>query len=61
VTAFLCGALAFGSWLAVALTIPYAALVAHRTVIEERFLRENLPGYADYLAKVRSRWIPAVW
>jgi protein-S-isoprenylcysteine O-methyltransferase Ste14 len=61
VTAFLCGALAFGSWIAVALTIPYAALVAHRTLIEERFLRENLPGYGEYLARVRSRWIPGIW
>lgn len=55
VAAFLCGALAIGSGLAVAFTVPYAALVAHRTLIEERFLREHLPGYGNYLAKVRYR------
>jgi protein-S-isoprenylcysteine O-methyltransferase Ste14 len=53
--------LAFGSWIAVVLAIPYAALVAYRTLIEERFLRENLTGYGEYLAKVRSRWIPGIW
>jgi len=61
VVAFLGSALAFGSWLAVALAVPYAALVAHRTLIEERFLQENLTGYSDYFAKVRSRWIPGIW
>jgi protein-S-isoprenylcysteine O-methyltransferase Ste14 len=28
---------------------------------EERFLVENLPGYADYQQKVRHRLIPGVW
>ena len=29
--------------------------------IEDRFLRENIEGYAQYAGRVRSRWIPLVW
>lgn len=35
--------------------------VAVRTVLEERFLRANLPGYDDYARRVRWRWVPGVW
>jgi protein-S-isoprenylcysteine O-methyltransferase Ste14 len=28
---------------------------------EERFLAKNLPGYSDYLRRVRHRLIPFVW
>jgi protein-S-isoprenylcysteine O-methyltransferase Ste14 len=37
------------------------ALLAARIVLEERLLRERLPGYADYAARVRYRLIPGVW
>jgi protein-S-isoprenylcysteine O-methyltransferase Ste14 len=37
------------------------ALFAIRTVIEERALREGLPGYADYAARVRYRLAPGLW
>lgn len=40
--------------------IPMAILVA-RIVLEERFLRHHLEGYADYAARVRWRLIPGVW
>lgn len=55
------GALLLGSWWSLAaLGVPYVLLL-RRTVLEDRFLRENLPGYADYAARVRYRLIPGVW
>ena len=44
----------------------FAALVpigvlAVRIVFEERFLREELPGYQSYRERVRYRLIPFVW
>ncbi len=32
-----------------------------RTVLEDRALRRELPGYAEYAARVRYRLIPGVW
>lgn len=37
------------------------ASLALRTVLEERTLRDGLPGYADYTRRVRWRWIPGLW
>ena len=37
------------------------ARLAIRTVFEDRLLREELEGYADYAARVRYRLIPALW
>jgi protein-S-isoprenylcysteine O-methyltransferase Ste14 len=61
VLAFLFGALALGSWLAAALVVPYAGLFLYRTLLEERYLRENLSGYTEYTNAVRYRWLPGVW
>lgn len=36
-------------------------MVARRAVLEERTLRDGLPGYAAYTARVRHRLIPGVW
>jgi len=33
----------------------------YRTCLEERMLREGLPGYAEYAARVKWRWLPGVW
>jgi len=38
-----------------------AALFVLRTSLEDRTLREELPGYADYAAKTRWKLIPNVW
>jgi protein-S-isoprenylcysteine O-methyltransferase Ste14 len=38
-----------------------AALIAVRAVLEERTLSEGLPGYREYMARVRYRMIPYVW
>ena len=35
--------------------------VAWRTVHEERVLRAELPGYDDYAARVRYRFVPLLW
>jgi protein-S-isoprenylcysteine O-methyltransferase Ste14 len=32
-----------------------------RTALEDRTLQNKLPGYADYVARVRWRLIPGVW
>jgi protein-S-isoprenylcysteine O-methyltransferase Ste14 len=37
------------------------AVLLVRTVLEDRTLREELPGYRDYAAGVRYRLVPGVW
>lgn len=54
-------ALALASGLAL---IPVAVVVTAlvvRTLLEERTLRTELPGYADYAGRVRYRWLPGIW
>ncbi len=36
-------------------------ITVYRTAIEDRMLRDELAGYADYAANVRYRLIPGVW
>jgi protein-S-isoprenylcysteine O-methyltransferase Ste14 len=53
--------LALGSWwglLAAALFLP---VLAWRLIDEERYLAQRLPGYADYMRKVRHRLLPQIW
>ena len=38
-----------------------AALLVVRTVLEDRLLQRELPGYRDYAGRVRYRLIPGVW
>mgnify|MGYP000677000443 CR=1 FL=1 len=38
-----------------------AALTVLRTALEDRLLREELEGYADYARRVRYRLLPGVW
>jgi protein-S-isoprenylcysteine O-methyltransferase Ste14 len=35
--------------------------VVTRLVLEERFLRRELPGYGEYAARVRHRLLPGIW
>jgi protein-S-isoprenylcysteine O-methyltransferase Ste14 len=42
------------------LLLPFVFLVA-RIIVEEKTLRETLPGYADYTRRVRYRLVPFVW
>lgn len=45
---------------ALANAIP-AVILALRILAEERFLKRELPGYADYMRRVRWRMIPFLW
>jgi protein-S-isoprenylcysteine O-methyltransferase Ste14 len=38
-----------------------AVLFILRTALEDRTLQEELSGYADYAARVRSRLVPGLW
>jgi protein-S-isoprenylcysteine O-methyltransferase Ste14 len=53
--------LLLGSWWGVAIAPVFAILFAVRTRIEERALVADLPGYADYAARVRYRLLPGIW
>jgi protein-S-isoprenylcysteine O-methyltransferase Ste14 len=49
------------SYIAALLAIVPIALLAVRSVFEERFLERKLKGYDAYTEKVRYRLIPFVW
>jgi protein-S-isoprenylcysteine O-methyltransferase Ste14 len=53
--------LLLGSWYGVLSGLLVIGIVARRAVLEERFLRERLEGYAEYMQRVRYRLIPGVW
>ncbi len=50
-----------GSWWAFLPAILSLALVVVRTGLEDRTLREELPGYDVYAGRTRYRLIPGVW
>ena len=52
---------ALGSWIAMAPILLMLPLMVRRTLIEERMLARALPGYANYMQRVRSRIVPGVW
>ncbi len=49
-----------GSWYGL-LGLILVAGIAFRAVREERILRQELPGYETYMARVKYRLIPYVW
>ncbi|AMA59156.1 methyltransferase family protein [Bradyrhizobium sp. CCGE-LA001] len=53
--------LLLGAWWGLAMVPVFAVLFAVRIGIEERTLREGLPGYAEYSARVRYRLVPGLW
>jgi len=53
--------LLLGSWWGLAMAPVIVVLFAVRIGIEERSLREGLPGYSDYMTRVRYRLLPGVW
>jgi len=53
--------LLLGSWWGLVMVPLFIALFAIRIRIEERTLREGLPGYSDYVRRVRYRLLPGVW
>jgi protein-S-isoprenylcysteine O-methyltransferase Ste14 len=58
---FLGTPLVLGSAWALVPAAGVAVLLGVRSVLEERVLVGELPGYADYVGRVRWRWIPGLW
>jgi protein-S-isoprenylcysteine O-methyltransferase Ste14 len=52
---------ALGSWWSVVPSVGALAVIVRRTILEDGFLKRELPGYADYAARVRYRFLPGVW
>ncbi len=55
------GGPALGSWWSGLVLVPMLVLILRRVVIEDRYLHENLPGYAAYATRVRYRLAPCIW
>ena len=53
--------LVLGSWLSFAVMLSYPLAIVQRIKNEEQLLSEGLPGYKEYLEKVKYRLIPYVW
>ncbi len=55
------GPLLLGSLWALVPAVLVNLVLALRTSLEDRFLLSALPGYRQYAARVRFRWLPLVW
>ena len=53
--------LALGSWWSIALLVPLLPVLLWRLLDEERILARDLPGYTDYMRRVKYRLVPLVW
>jgi len=53
--------LALGSYWGLIASIPMLATLVARLLDEERVLVKELPGYAEYRTRVRSRLVPGLW
>lgn len=53
--------LALGSWWGLALLVLTMPVLVIRILDEEKLLKKDLPGYTEYLQKVRYRLVPYVW
>jgi len=58
---FPCMTLFLGSWWALVPASLIAMLMVIRTALEDRTLRAELPGYAEYAQRTRYRLLPGVW
>jgi protein-S-isoprenylcysteine O-methyltransferase Ste14 len=59
---FILGApLLLGSWWSFLAGVLIIILIGVRAVLEERMLKTELEGYADYAERVRYRLVPRVW
>ncbi|HTP90764.1 MAG TPA: isoprenylcysteine carboxylmethyltransferase family protein [Xanthobacteraceae bacterium] len=56
-----CMPLALGSYRALLAVVIAVPVLAWRLLDEERYLKLNLPGYAEYCVRVRYRLIPLIW
>jgi protein-S-isoprenylcysteine O-methyltransferase Ste14 len=57
----LCSGPALGSWWAMLPGAGCICLIVRRTALEDRFLRQELKGYAEYVSRVRYRLVPGLW
>ena len=53
--------LLLGSWWGLLLSPLLIVVLALRAVLEERMLKAELEGYADYAKRVRYRFVPHIW
>jgi protein-S-isoprenylcysteine O-methyltransferase Ste14 len=53
--------LAMGSLLALIPAVMLCKLLILRTVLEDRTLQNELPGYKEYAQRVRYHLVPGVW
>lgn len=53
--------LVLGSWFGFLVFLPYPLLLVRRIRNEEAVLAAGLPGYTDYMKKVKYRLIPFIW
>ncbi len=58
---FLAMPVVLGSLYALVVFLAYPFIIAKRIKHEEAFLQKELPGYSDYMQKVKYRLIPFVW
>jgi protein-S-isoprenylcysteine O-methyltransferase Ste14 len=54
-------AIALGSLAGLVPALGYQILILSRTMREDRLLREELGGYAEYAGTVRYRLVPGLW
>lgn len=52
---------ALGSFFALIPAVIIVALFVIRTVLEDKTLQKELPGYKEYTETVRFKLIPGVW
>ena len=53
--------LVLGSWVAFGVACVVVVLLVVRTALEDKTLRNELPGYMEYCEKTRYRLIPGMW
>ena len=59
--ATLSGPVVLGTWWGLAPAALLVVTIVLRTVLEDRTLHDELPGYREYAARVRHRIVPALW
>ena len=53
--------LSLGSWWGMLVIVLIMPVLIWRLLEEEKLLAKNLPGYADYMNKVKYRLVPFIW
>jgi protein-S-isoprenylcysteine O-methyltransferase Ste14 len=50
-----------GAWYGTLMGFIFMLVLARRSVLEERSLRQELPGYTAYMERVKFRLVPYIW